>query len=62
MVEFQKTFPKLYKILVEDRNIYMANQLKELSKTHKKIVAVIGAGHRKGIKQILENKIKPASS
>ncbi len=49
---FKKTFPQLYKILVEDRNRHMAAQLKELSRIHKKIVAVVGAGHRKGMKQI----------
>ena len=54
MAEFQKAFPKLYKILVEDRNIHMANQIKEISKVHKTIVAVVGAGHRKGIKTLLE--------
>jgi len=53
MAEFQKSFPRLYKILVEDRNIYMANQLKELSKTYKNIVAVVGAGHKKGIRELL---------
>jgi len=62
MSQFQKTFPKLYKILVEDRNRYMAAQLKELSKTHRNIVAVIGAGHKRGLKKILEDKGKSASS
>ncbi len=56
MAEFEKIFPRLYKILLEDRNVYMASQISQLSKTHKKIVAVIGAGHRKGIKSLLENK------
>lgn len=56
MAEFQRIFPKFYKILVEDRNVYMANQIKEISKAHKTIVAVVGAGHRKGIKALLENK------
>ena len=51
---FQKTFPQLYKILIEDRNRHMSEQLTELSKVHKTIVAVVGAGHRKGIKSLLE--------
>ena len=57
METFQKVFPQLYKILVEDRNKRMASALLELSKTHKNIVAVVGAGHRKGLKSLLSNKV-----
>ncbi len=56
MVVFKKTFPRLYKILIEDRNQHMAAQLKGLSAKHKTIVAVVGAGHRKGLLEILEIK------
>src|SRR3989338_3562402 len=38
-------YPNLYKVLVEDRNKYMANKLNKLMKNYSKIVAVVGAGH-----------------
>ncbi|MBI4163278.1 MAG: TraB/GumN family protein, partial [Candidatus Aenigmarchaeota archaeon] len=59
---FKITFPQLYKILVEDRNRYMAVNLKKLSENYKTVVAVVGAGHYKGLKQILSNQTKSASS
>jgi len=56
METFKITFPQLYKIIVEDRNQHMATNLRKLSENHKIVVAVVGAGHRKGIKTLLENK------
>ncbi|HLD57677.1 MAG TPA: TraB domain-containing protein [archaeon] len=53
---FKITFPQLYKILVEDRNQYMAANLKKLSENYNTVVAVVGAGHYKGIKSLLETK------
>ena len=53
---FKITFPQLHKILVEDRNHYMSANLKKLSENYKTVVAVVGAGHYKGIKSLLENK------
>ncbi len=50
---FKITFPQLYKILVEDRNQYMAANLRKLSENYKIVVAVVGAGHYKGLKEIL---------
>ncbi len=50
---FKFSFPQLYKILVEDRNQYMAANLKKLSENYKIVVAVVGAGHYKGIKALL---------
>ncbi len=51
---FKKEFPSLYKILVDDRNKYMAKNLIKLSDQFEKIVAIIGAGHEEGIRKILE--------
>jgi pheromone shutdown-related protein TraB len=54
--EFKKKFPKLYKILVKDRDRYMGRQLIAISKQNPdyKIVAVVGAGHIEGITKILK--------
>lgn len=53
---FHQNFPKLYSILLEDRNSYMIKQIKEISLKHKRIVVVVGYGHVrevvKGLKEI----------
>lgn len=43
--DVKKKYPSVYKVLVEDRNKYMAKKLFKLMKNFNKIVAVIGAGH-----------------
>ncbi len=50
----KKEFPELYKILVHDRNIYMAKWIKKLSKDYKKIIVVVGAGHVTGLKKLVK--------
>ncbi|MFQ6009913.1 MAG: TraB/GumN family protein [Candidatus Aenigmatarchaeota archaeon] len=50
----KRDMPSFYKILVEDRNRYMARWIKELSKKYDKIVVVVGAGHRKGLEKMLK--------
>lgn len=56
----KQEFPEFYDILVTQRNLYMVNWIKKLSKEYKKIVVVVGAGHKKdiekGLKWILQNK------
>ena len=55
MKQAKDNYPSLYKILVEERDIYMAKQLNKLSLLYpdKQIVAVVGAGHIKGILKYL---------
>ncbi len=43
--QVKKRYPNFYKVLVEDRNKYMAKKLFRLMKDYGKIVAVVGAGH-----------------
>ncbi|MEK6901667.1 MAG: TraB/GumN family protein [Nanoarchaeota archaeon] len=54
----KKRYPSVYKVLVEDRNRYMVKQLVILMREHpeKKILVVVGAGHKKGMEELL-NKI-----
>ncbi|VUT25328.1 MAG: TraB family protein [Candidatus Methanolliviera sp. GoM_asphalt] len=57
--EFKKLSPNAAKILIDERDIYMAKNLLALSQSEdKKIVAVIGAGHEKGVKRYIKSKIK----
>jgi pheromone shutdown-related protein TraB len=53
-------FPKLFKVLLDDRNEYMAKQLKHISKANpdKKILAIIGAGHKKELLNLVQKKGK----
>lgn len=55
MGHFQERYPSVYKTLLEDRNRYMVRQLVRLMKEYpgKKILAVVGAGHEKGMRELL---------
>ena len=58
MAVLKKRYPSVYKVLVEDRNKYMVKQLVTLMREHpeKKILVVVGAGHKKGMEELL-NKV-----
>ncbi|MBT3416554.1 conjugal transfer protein TraB [Candidatus Woesearchaeota archaeon] len=55
--EFKKRYPTLYKILITERNEIMAKNLNNLiiNNKDKKILAIMGAGHKKEIEKILKN-------
>jgi len=56
---FKSKYPKLYKALVEDRNIIMAEHLSSMIlSTDKKIMAVVGAGHKQELYNLIKQKIK----
>lgn len=48
-------YPNVYRVLVEERNIVMASRLGDILEKNpgKKVLAVVGAGHRKGMLEIL---------
>ena len=52
----RKEMPLIYKILITDRNTYMVSWIRQLSKKHRKIVVVVGAGHKKGLEKLLKKK------
>jgi pheromone shutdown protein TraB len=54
----RKEMPMIYRILITDRNKYMAIWIRQLAKKHKKIVVVVGAGHRKGLEKLLKRKVR----
>ncbi len=56
--QFSKEFPHLYRILVDERNVYMVKKIRELEKQFGDVLVVVGAGHEKGLKQILESQNK----
>ncbi|MFZ2455200.1 MAG: TraB/GumN family protein [Candidatus Altiarchaeia archaeon] len=55
MEELGREIPSVKETLLDERNIYIADKIASLDA--KKIVAVVGAGHVSGIKEILESKL-----
>lgn len=51
--EFRNTSPNAVKVLIDERDAYMASNIIQLAKEGKKIVAVVGAGHKEGIQKYL---------
>lgn len=51
--EIQRAYPTVMRILIEDRNRYMAQRLREISAVSAPIVAVVGDGHITGMREIL---------
>lgn len=51
----KKRYPKLYRVLIAERDEFMATKIVRLAVAHpdKKIVAVVGAGHVKGMTRFL---------
>ena len=54
--EVKKQYPEIHKALIDDRNRYMAKNLFKLYKDNpdKKILVVVGAGHKKEMIQLLK--------
>lgn len=53
--QMKKQYPSVYKTLITDRNKYMVKQLVKLLRENpeKKILAVVGAGHKEGMEKLL---------
>lgn len=60
LIDFVKNrYPNIYKVLVQERNEYMANNLAKLIERFpkEKIVAVIGAGHEEELLSLVKQKL-----
>jgi pheromone shutdown-related protein TraB len=57
MEEFGEIAPSVSEVLVHERDRYIAKKIYNESKKGK-VVAIVGAGHLKGIKKYLENNVK----
>lgn len=53
--QMKKQYPSIYKTIIADRDKYMVKQLVKLLREHpeKKILAVVGAGHKEGMEKLL---------
>ncbi|MFH1771077.1 MAG: TraB family protein [archaeon] len=56
MEELKRRYPNIYRVLIDERNTFMAKKLFLLSRQHpdKKILCVIGAGHEEGLLEELK--------
>ena len=59
--QVKKRYPNIYKVLIEERNDVMAENLRKIMEMHpdKKILAIIGAGHEDDILNLIK---KPSVS
>lgn len=56
--KLKEHYPNVYKVLIEERNIAIANNLKRLmdSNTNKKILVILGAGHIDDVAKLIKQK------
>ena len=54
MKEFSEFAPSVSHVLIDERNKYIAKKILDAREKHGKVLAVVGAGHVKGIKEYLE--------
>jgi len=50
---FKEVSPNAYKVLVKERDAYLANSILNIPEDH--VIAVVGAGHKEGIVKYLDN-------
>ena len=43
--QVKEKYPNVYKVLVEERNSYMAKRLNRLMQDYRSVIAIVGAGH-----------------
>jgi pheromone shutdown-related protein TraB len=53
MEEFRKFSPNGARALIDERDAYLAHQIKSLSLSHDRVLVIIGAGHREGVNRYL---------
>jgi pheromone shutdown protein TraB len=51
-------FPSIKKVLIDERNQYMSAIVKEISRSHDRMVVVVGDGHIPGMTKILTGKVE----
>lgn len=54
--EIGDKFPTIKRVLIDDRNQHMVNQLAKANEEYEKIVAVVGDGHIPGLSDLLTKK------
>ena len=55
----KERYPNFYKVLIEERNVVIANNIRKLMSSNKKILVILGAGH---VDEVLELVKEPKIS
>jgi pheromone shutdown-related protein TraB len=55
MKEFSEIAPSVSNVLIDERNQYIARKILEAKEKYGKVLAVVGAGHVKGLKEYLKD-------
>ncbi len=53
--ELERRFPTFKRVLIDDRNAYMAGRIAQSTTTHPNVIAFVGDGHVRGITQHLDH-------
>lgn len=53
MEELKSKVPSVYEIMIDERDRYMSSEIKELENQYDEVMAVVGAGHKPGMKSYL---------
>jgi pheromone shutdown protein TraB len=56
ITQFSKKFPTIKRVLVDERNTHMAQQLKSAQEKFDKVIAVVGDGHIPGLSKTLTDE------
>lgn len=54
--EIGKKFPTIKRVLIDERNLYMVQQLASANEKYTKVIAVVGDGHIPGLTKLLTKK------
>ncbi|MCX8000510.1 MAG: TraB/GumN family protein [Leptospiraceae bacterium] len=55
--EFRKVSPRAAEVLIDERDAFMAYNLKKALQRYNKIVAVVGAGHKRGLEEWMQREV-----
>jgi len=53
---FAEEFPVIKRVLIDERDLYMAEQLKRVGQEHENVVAIVGDGHIEGLSRLLSGE------
>ena len=56
MKDIEKKFPTIKKVLIDERNTYMVQQLKTADEKYNQVIAVVGDGHIPGLSELMEKQ------
>lgn len=60
--EVGKKFPTVKRVLIDERNNHMVQQLQKANEEYENLVAIVGDGHIPGLQSLLEKENEPVES